>query len=93
MVTLKYLDFKKDVDPNVHVIVFNFAIKENTKTFEEHIINASNYTLRNTTLDQCHNYMSEFLDYIFFKLIEAFYKCHRKTQNDEQIYMELKNMK
>jgi hypothetical protein len=51
MVTLKYLDFKKDVDPNVHVIVFNFAIKENTKTFEEHIINASNYTLRNTTLD------------------------------------------
>jgi hypothetical protein len=27
------------------------------------------------------------------KLTQTFYKRHRKTQNDEQIYMELKNMK
>jgi hypothetical protein len=31
-VALKYLDFKKDVDPNVHVKLFNFAIKANVKT-------------------------------------------------------------
>jgi hypothetical protein len=93
MIAFKYLDFKKNVDLNVHVRVFNFAIKANTKTFEEHIINAFNYTLKNTTSDYCHNYMLRFLDYIILKLTKTFYKCHRKTHNDEQIYMELKNMK
>jgi len=37
--------------------------------------------------------MLEFLDYIFLELTQAFCKCHQRTQNDEQIYMELKNMK
>jgi hypothetical protein len=37
--------------------------------------------------------MSKFLDYIFSKLIQAFCKHHWKIQNDEQIYIELKNMK
>jgi len=30
-VTLKYLDFKKDVDIDVHVKMFNFGIKANAK--------------------------------------------------------------
>jgi hypothetical protein len=54
-VAFKYLDFKKDADPNAHVKVFNFAIKANAKTFEEYIINAFSYTLRDTISDQCHN--------------------------------------
>jgi hypothetical protein len=29
----------------------------------------------------------------FSELTYAFYKCHQKTHNDKQIYMELKNMK
>ncbi len=37
--------------------------------------------------------MLEFLDCIFSELIYAFCKHHWKIQNDEQIYMELKNMK
>jgi hypothetical protein len=37
--------------------------------------------------------MLKFLDYIFLKLTKAFCKCHQKTQNDKQIYMELKNVK
>jgi hypothetical protein len=37
--------------------------------------------------------MLEFLDYMFFKLTQTFHKCHRKTQNDGQIYMEFKNIK
>jgi hypothetical protein len=49
MVTLKYRNLKKNVDPNVHVRVFNSIIKANAKTFEEYIINAFSYTLRNTT--------------------------------------------
>jgi hypothetical protein len=31
-VVLKYVDFKKDVDPYVHVKVFNSIVKENAKT-------------------------------------------------------------
>ncbi len=50
-VTLKYHDFKRDVDLNVHVIVFNFVVKTNAKTFEEYIINAFSYTLINIALD------------------------------------------
>jgi len=37
--------------------------------------------------------MSKFLTYIFLKFIQAFGNRHHNTQNDEQIYMELKNMK
>jgi hypothetical protein len=37
--------------------------------------------------------MSKFPNFTFSELTQAFYKRHRKTQNDEQIYMELKNMK
>jgi hypothetical protein len=51
VVALNYLDFKKDVDTNAHVIVFNSTVNANVKTFEEYIINAFNYTLKNMTLD------------------------------------------
>jgi predicted nucleic acid-binding protein len=37
--------------------------------------------------------MSKFPNYIFLELTQAFCKHHRRTQNDKQIYMELKNMK
>jgi len=37
--------------------------------------------------------MLKFIDCIFLEFIYAFCKHHRKIQNDEQIYMELKNMK
>jgi hypothetical protein len=38
-VAFKYLDFKKNVDPDVHVKVFNFVMKENVETSKEYIIN------------------------------------------------------
>jgi len=63
---MKYLDYKEDVDLNAHVKVFQAVIRANGKTFEEYIINAFSYTLRETTSDWCHNYMSKFLDYTFW---------------------------
>jgi len=57
MVAFKYPDFKKDVDPNVLVKVFNSLVKVNVETFEEYIINAFNYTVKDTTSNRCHNYM------------------------------------
>jgi hypothetical protein len=67
-VALKYLDFKKEIDPNAHVRVFNSIIKTNVETFEEYIINAFNYMLRDTTSYWCHNYMLKFHDYTFLEL-------------------------
>jgi hypothetical protein len=60
---IKYLNFFLNVDPNVHVKVFNFIVKINVETFEKYIINAFSYTLKDMTLDWCHNYMSKFLNY------------------------------
>jgi hypothetical protein len=57
-VALDYPDFKKDIDPNVCVKVFNFIVKANAKIFEKYIINAFSYMLKDITLDWCHNYMS-----------------------------------
>ncbi len=73
--------------------MFNLVIKKNAKTSKEYIIIAFSYMLRDTSLDWCHNYVSKFHDCTFLELTHAFCKCHWKTQNDEQIYMELKNMK
>jgi hypothetical protein len=49
MVAFKYLDFKKYVNPNAHVRVFNYVMKANAKTYKKYIINVFNYMLRNTT--------------------------------------------
>jgi hypothetical protein len=49
--------------------------------------------LRDIILDWCQNYMSKFLECIFLELTHAFCKHHWEIQNDEQIYMELKNIK
>jgi hypothetical protein len=66
--TLKYPYYKKNAGPDAQVTVFQTIVKANGKTLEEYIINVFNYTLREMTLDLCHNYMLEFLDCIFLKL-------------------------
>jgi hypothetical protein len=50
-VALKYLNFKKDIDLDVHVKMFNSIVKTNVETFEKYIINAFSYILRNIALD------------------------------------------
>jgi hypothetical protein len=57
MVAFKYRNLKKNVDPNVLVKMFNYFVKTNAETFEEYIMNAFNYMLRNTASNWCHNYM------------------------------------
>ncbi len=53
-VAFKYLDFKKDANPNAHVRVFNSIVKENVKTSKIYIINVFSYMLRDITLNWCH---------------------------------------
>jgi hypothetical protein len=52
MVALKYLDFKKDVDLDVHVKKFDFIVKVKI-TSEKFTINAFSYMLRDITSDWC----------------------------------------
>ncbi len=75
-VALKYPNFKKDVNPNVHVKVFNFTVKANAKTSKKYIINMFNYMPRDTSLNWCHNYKSEFPNCTYLKLTQSFCKCH-----------------
>ncbi len=49
-VDFKYPNFKKNVNPNAYVKVFNFVVKANAKTFEEYIINAFNIKRYNIKL-------------------------------------------
>jgi hypothetical protein len=69
-VALQYPDFKKDANQDANVRVFNFIIKKNEETFEEYIINAFSYMLRDMALDWCHNYMLEFLDCIYTSILQ-----------------------
>jgi hypothetical protein len=67
LIPLKYPDYKKDADLDVHVKVFQATIKSNGKT----IINAFSYTFRETTSNWCHNCMSKFLYCAFFELTQT----------------------
>ncbi len=78
-VAFKYPDFRKEVDLNAHVRMFNFIVKENPIFFKEYINNVFSYMLRDITLDWCHNYMSKFPNYMFLEFTHAFCKCDRKT--------------
>ncbi len=66
--TIPYQDYKKDANRNAHVKVFNATIRVNGKTFKKYIINTFNYTLKKKTSNWCHNYISNFSNYIFLKL-------------------------
>jgi len=85
MVTLKYPNFKKYVDPNIHVKMFNFVVKSNAKTFEEYIINVFNNMLKDIALDWCHNYMSKFPDYNFWSSHKHFANVIRKLKMTKKI--------
>jgi hypothetical protein len=50
-VALKYPNFKKDVNQDAHVKMFNSAIKTNVETSEEYFINAFSNMLKDTASD------------------------------------------
>jgi hypothetical protein len=46
-----------------------------------------------TMSDWCNNYLGDYPNCTFAKLQLAFCKRYIKDQNDEQVYLQLKNMK
>jgi hypothetical protein len=90
---LNYPKYVKDSNPNAHVRIFQTVIKTNSETNDARIFNLFNFTLRDTMFDWCNNYLGNYLDCTFVKLYLTFYERYKKVQNDEQVYLQLKNMK
>jgi hypothetical protein len=75
------------------VKVFQTIIKAKGETSKEYIINTFSYTLKGWHHIGANNYMLEFSNWTFSKLIQTSCKRHQKTQNDKYIYMEFKNIR
>jgi hypothetical protein len=52
-----------------------------------------NFTLKDIVFDWCNNYMGDYLYCTFAELQLASCKRYKKVLNDEQVYLQLKNMK
>jgi hypothetical protein len=88
-----YPEYVKDFGPDVHVKVFKAAIRANNEKDDAKIINVFNFTLRDIVSNWCNNYMGDYLHCTFVELQLTFCKRYRKVQNDEQVYLQLENMK
>jgi hypothetical protein len=86
-------EYVKYFDPNVHVKVFKAAIITNNETNDAKNVNLFNFTLKDIMFDRCNNYLRDYLNCTFAELHLAFCKKYKKVQNDEQVYLQLKNMK
>lgn len=90
---MNYLEYKKNFDPNVHVQVFKVTIKVNGEMVDEEIANLFKFTLRDNAFNWCNNYMWDNPNYKFANLEQALCRCYQKVQNDEQVYLQLNNLK
>jgi hypothetical protein len=93
MKPLNYLEYKKNFDLDVHVWIFKATIKANGEMVDEEIANLFNFTLRDNTSNSCNNYMRDNPNCRFADLEQAFYRCYWIVQNDEHVYLLLKNLK
>jgi hypothetical protein len=88
------LNYPKYVkDSNAHVKVFKATIKANSEIDDAKIINLFIFTFKNTMSNWCNNYLGDYPNCTFVELQLACCKRYIKDQNDEQVYLQLKNMK
>jgi hypothetical protein len=90
---LKYHEYKKDSNMDVHVKVFKATIKTNGETINEEITNMFNFKLKDNASNWCNNYMRNHPHYRFVDLEHTFCKHYKIIHNDEQMYLQLKNLK
>jgi hypothetical protein len=55
-----YLEYVKDSDSNVHVRVFEAAIRTNSETNDAKIVNLFNFSLRDIVSTWCNNYLGDY---------------------------------
>ncbi len=59
---------------------------------ETNIINLSGFTLRNNILEWGENFVQDHPNYIFEVLDQTFCKSFQTVKNDEEVYMQWKNL-
>ncbi len=90
---MNYLEYKKYFNSDAHVRVFKVAIKANDEMINEEIANLFNFILKNNPCDLCNNYVQDNPNYKFANLEQAFCRHYCTMQNDERVYLQLKNLK
>ncbi len=74
--------------------MFKYAIiKANSEMVDEKIVNQFNFTLKDNAFDWCNNYVQDHPNYRSTNLEQAFCRHYRTMQNDEQVYLKLKNLR
>jgi integrase len=68
------------------------AIQANGEIKVVEIVNLFEFTLHYIILKWCNNYLNNYLGVKFEKLAKTLCKWFKKVQNDEHVYMWLKNL-
>ncbi len=93
MKPLKYHEYKKDSNMDVHIKIFKVTIKTNGETINEEITNMFNFKLKDNASYWCNNNMKNHPRYRFVDLEHVFCKQYKIVHNDEQMYLQFKNLK
>jgi hypothetical protein len=80
---LNYLECVKDSNLDVHARVFKVVIKANDETKYSKIVNVFSFTFKNIVFDWCNNYMGDYPNCTFAKLLLTFNKWFKILKNDE----------
>jgi hypothetical protein len=89
---LQYPTYVKNTNLNAHIKVFKKAIKANGETMEVDLINLVGFTLQNNILEWGENFVQDHSNCTFEKLEQTFYKHFQIVKNDEEVYMQLRNL-
>jgi hypothetical protein len=89
---LQYPSYVKNIDPNAHIRIFKKTIKINGEIIEDDIINLFSFTLRDSIFEWGENYVQDNPNYIFEELEQTFCKQFKTVKNNEEIYMQLRNI-
>ncbi len=84
--------YVKNIDLDVHIKVFEKAIKTNGEMLEANIINLFGFTLRDTISEWGENYVQDHPNCTFEELQQAFCKRFKIVKNNEEVYMQLQNI-
>ncbi len=82
----------KGIDHDTHIKVFKQAIKANGEIMEMNIINLFGFTLQENISEWGENFIQDHLNCTFDELEQTFFKHFQIVRNDEEKYMQLRNL-
>jgi hypothetical protein len=89
---LQYPTYVKNTNPNTHIIVFKKAIEASGETMEVDIIDLFDFILKDNISKWKENYVQYHPNCTFEKLEQTLCKQFKIVKNDEEVYMQLRNI-